>query len=252
MPAAYDTYNYPAYWVGREYEHLSELTAIKSLLAKIPKVYSVLEIGAGYGRLTPSYLFRAKKAILSDPSAHLLKTARESYRGEKKIRFVQAGVDNLTSKIKPHTQDLVIMVRVLHHLPDLDSSLGTIRKLLKKRGYLILEFANKRHLKATIREFFKGNFTFPLDISTKDVRSKRSIRKKTIAFLNYHPDLIRHRLEGLGFEILSSLSVSNIRSKTVKKLLPTSFLVSIEKNLQKPLGFINSGPSVFILARKRG
>lgn len=252
MPAAYDTYNYPAYWEGREYEHLSELTAIRSLLAKIPRVDSILEIGAGYGRLTPSYLFRAKKAILSDPSARLLKIARDNYREEKKVSFVQAGLDTLNSKLRPHSQDLVVMVRVLHHLSDLDSSFQIINRLLKKRGYLILEFANKKHLKATLREFFKGNFTFPLDISTKDARSKTSIRKKTIAFLNYHPDLIRHKLGSLGFELLSSLSVSNIRSRTIKKLLPTSTLISIERTLQRPLGFIDSGPSIFLLARKKG
>ena len=61
MPAAYDNYDYPAYWKGREYEHSSEFLAIKEILLKIPKVDRSIEIGAGFGRLLPIYQFRVKR-----------------------------------------------------------------------------------------------------------------------------------------------------------------------------------------------
>jgi hypothetical protein len=53
MPAAYDTYDYPSYWEGRDYEHGSEEIAIKGFLNRIAKIKTALEIGAGYGRLVP-------------------------------------------------------------------------------------------------------------------------------------------------------------------------------------------------------
>ena len=49
MPAAYDNYDYPAYWKGREYEHSSEFLAIKEMLLKIPRISRSIEIGAGFG-----------------------------------------------------------------------------------------------------------------------------------------------------------------------------------------------------------
>ena len=252
MPAAYDTYDYPAYWEVRKYEHGSELLAIKALLSKIPKINSLLEIGAGYGRLTPSYVFRAKRVVLSDPSGRLLKIAREAYGDNEKVTFLQSGIQNLSNNLKAESQDVVVMVRVLHHIEDIDSALAIISKLLKKRGYLILEFANKRHLKATVKEFLKGNLTFPLDILTKDARSLKSVRRKTIPFLNYHPDMIKHKLENHSFKVKDTLSVSNIRSSNLKNLLTTETLLTFEKYLQKPLGLINFGPSIFILAQKKG
>ena len=78
MSSHYDTYDYPSYWTERKYEHESEVIAIKHFLSKIRKIKSALEIGAGYGRLTPSYAYRAKRIILTDPSKNLLDLAKKS------------------------------------------------------------------------------------------------------------------------------------------------------------------------------
>jgi len=72
MPAAYDSYDYPSYWKGRDYEHKSEFLAIRKLISKISEMGRVVEIGAGFGRLLPSYYFRAKKVYLTDPSGKLI------------------------------------------------------------------------------------------------------------------------------------------------------------------------------------
>ncbi len=252
MTAHYDTYDYPSYWEGREYEHNSEIIAIKSFLEKIPKIRTILEIGCGYGRLTPSYLFRAKKVILCDPSAKLLKIAREKNPENSNIVYFQANLHNLVGKIRGNSVDLAIMVRVIHHIEDIDKTFQTISKFVRKGGYLILEFANKSHGKATLKELFKGNLTFPLDIFPKDISSLKSKRKKALPFINYHPDIIIHSLQNSGFEIIAKRSVSNIRSPKIKKLLPLSTLLSLEKILQEPLSYFYFGPSIFLLARKRG
>jgi ubiquinone/menaquinone biosynthesis C-methylase UbiE len=249
MPAYYDTYDYPSYWKGREYEHESEIIAIKNLLKNIPKISTIVEIGAGYGRLVPSYYFRAKKIILSDPSARLLKMARSKLK-KKGIVFIQSNVDNLHPKVRRNSADLVIMVRVLHHIEDLDCALSTIDKITKKGGYLILEFANKSHVKATISELLRGNFTFPLDISPKEVKGKKK-RKKTIPFYNFHPEVIKEKLKSFGYTIISKKSVSNIRSPFMKKVFSTEVLIFIEKILQGPFSYFHFGPSVFILAKKK-
>src|SRR3989344_3743876 len=249
MPAAYDTYDYPSYWEGRDYEHKSEVIALKSFLEKIKSIDTILDIGAGYGRLSPLYLFRSKKIILSDPSAKLLKIAR-NISISKKVKYIQSKLENLNSKIKKGSVDVILLIRVLHHIKDLDEAFFTFNRLIKKGGYLILEYPNKKHLKATFLQLFKGNITFPFDIFPKDLRSKKSIRKNDLPFVNYHPDFIKELLKNYGFKIVESRSVSNIRSPYLKKKIPLEVLLFFEKCLQNILSYINFGPSIFILAKK--
>jgi ubiquinone/menaquinone biosynthesis C-methylase UbiE len=251
MSAHYDTYDYPNYWIGRDYEHGSELIALKNFLSKIKKIDTLIEIGAGFGRLTPTYLYRAKKVILTDPSAKLLKIAREEFERKKNVCTIQSCLESLPRRLKKGSADTVIMVRVLHHIKDLDAALASIYKILKPGGYFILEFPNKAHLKATIYQLLHGNLTFRFDIFPADIRSHKSKCQKTIGFMNYHPDVIQEQLDTAGFELIEKRSVSNIRSPFLKRLFPVDALLSLEKLVQKPLSFINFGPSIFLLARKR-
>lgn len=249
MPAAYDSYDYPNYWKHRGYEHQSEVIAIKAFLRKIPKITTALEIGAGYGRLADIYSYRVKRLILSDPSGKLLKIARENIKN-KKTKFVHSTIQNLSKKVKPHSADLIVMVRVMHHLDEPEEAIETIERLLTKDGYLILEFANKRHIKAMIERFLKGDFTFIADIFPKDIRSKRNIKANTLPFINYHPDLICHLLEKHNFKIIEKRSVSNIRLPFIKTILPIDILLFIEKYMQELLSHFKLGPSIFVLAKK--
>src|SRR3989344_3190733 len=247
MPAAYDYYDYPSYWKGRDYEHEAEVFAVKSFLKKIPHIKTLLDIGSGYGRLTASYLSTASNVILSDPSVKLLNIAKKTYK-DKKVSFIQSKLENLPKRLKNDSIDLIIIIRVLHHLKNLDNSLPIVSGLLKKEGFLILEFANKKHLKALICEFLKGNLTFPLEIFPQE-KCKKS-KKKRLPFFNYHPDQILSKLSGNGFKILEVRSVSNIRNQLLKKFLPKKVLIFIEKSTQRLLSKINFGPSIFVLAQK--
>jgi hypothetical protein len=116
----------------------------------------------------------------------------------------------------------------------------------------VLEFANKVHFKNVIEHLIKKDFGFIKNKETIDIRSAKSKKKKTIAFLNYHPNLIQEMLEKHNFEVIETRSVSNIRSTYVKERLPKNALLEIEKLLQKPLSYIYFGPSIFVLAKKKG
>jgi ubiquinone/menaquinone biosynthesis C-methylase UbiE len=252
MSAAYDTYDYLSYWVGRDYEHKSEVIALKAFLQKIKKIKNILEVGAGFGRLVPSYAFRAKSIILTDPSAKTLRIARKTFIDKKNIKYIHSSLENLPTKVRPNSISLIVMVRVLHHIQDIDNTFKIIHKMLLPNGYFIFEFANKKHIKTTLKELLKGNFSFLKDQTTVDVRSQKSIKKGTIPFLNHHPDKIKGILSQCGFEIIEERSVSNIRSPFLKNIFSTDILVAIDGLLQRPLSYIDFGPSIFILARKKG
>jgi len=250
MSAAYDTFDYPSYWIGREYEHKSEVFALKQFLAKIRQVKTILDVGTGFGRLVPFYSFRAKKLILTDPSSKLLKLAREAFRFKKNLKFIHSSLENLPGRISKNSIDLIIVIRVIHHIKDIDAAFKIFGLLLKNRGYLILEFPNKSNWKASIRHFLKGDLTFPIDLATTNLSRRR--KAKTLPFLNFHPDRIDEIIREYGFEVVEKRSVSNIRSTLAKRIFSPDFLVYLDTLSQKTLSLINFGPSIFILARKRG
>lgn len=252
MAAYYDGYDYSSYWDGREYEHESEVIAIRKIFHKIKKIDRSLEVGGGFGRLMPYYVYRTKTAILSEPSSKLLSLAKSRLKSYKNIKFVQSTLTNLPKKIRKGSIDLVMMIRVMHHITDPDEAFKIINSLLSENGYFILEFANKIHFKNVIEHLAKKDLKFITNKESIDVRSEKAKKKKMITFLNYHPSLIKEKLINNGFEILDILSVSNIRSPYMKERLPKNALLEIEKVLQKPMSYMYFGPSIFVLARKKG
>lgn len=250
MSAAYDNYNYPKYWDKRDYEHESELIALKRFFDQIEKRKHIIDIGCGFGRLTSFYAKYTDKITLADPSKSLLRYAKENIQDtDNKINFIHSNVKSLPSKTK-HDYDTAIMVRVMHHIEDPNEGIEVVSKLLKKDGYFIVEFANKLHGKAMLKNILRGNFTFPLEIFSIDRRSKKNQKKDVIAFVNHHPDLIIQTLHKNGFEIIDQLSVSNLRFGVIKRYVPLRLILKMENILQKRFSRLNFGPSIFILAKK--
>lgn len=246
MSAHYDdsTFDYDRYWVGREYEHQSELLAIGELLQN-SSLHSAADIGGGYGRLTAFLTPFAKKTILIEPSLKQRKLAQTFLKGFKNVAILP-GTTQKTG-LPDDSVDLVLVVRVMHHLPEPDSSLEEIYRILKPGGKLILEFANSLNFKSRISSILSGQPILPAPI---DRRSNLSIRKHTIAFVNHHPQSVFKVLAKTGFSVDRLLSVSNFRSPLLKRLVPIKYLLKAEKLLQSPLANSYFGPSIFVLAHK--
>lgn len=249
--AAYDGYDYPKYWDHRVYEHESEIVAIKSFFKKIGKNKNIIDIGAGYGRLAKTYAKFADTITLVEPSRSLLDKAQKILGKHQNLNLVNSTIQNMDQKIKAKKYDVVMLVRVMHHIDDPELAIKKANKHLEKGGYFILEFANKIHGKAILKNILSGNFTFPIDIFPLDKRSNKNIKNKSILFLNHHPDVIEKCLKDNGFKVIEKRSVSNIRSTRVKSMVPLDVLLFVEALFQKLLAKINFGPSIFILARKR-
>lgn len=251
MKAPYDSFDYRSYWTGRSYEHKSEVIAINAFLGKVKKINTITEVGCGFGRLTNNYFFRAKNIILSDPSIKLLNQAQETFKTKKNIKYVVSSVQDLPKKIRTKA-DVVVMVRVMHHIEDPSQAFASIRKIMNKNGYLIFEFANKVNAKAVVKNWLNGRFGYTKNTSAIDIRSVKNIKNKSISFLNYHPKIIKDLLYENNFEITDMRSVSNFRFPFLKRILPLELLLMLEEMSQKILSYFYFGPSIFILARKKG
>lgn len=248
MPAPYDLFDYQQYWQGREYEDTAEKIAIERFFKIIGEKSSLIDVGGGFGRLTEAYLNFSKKVVLTDPSENNLIIAKKKFGKNGKIIYRKASLPDLP--FADCSFDVVIMVRVIHHLADSQKNLKELSRILKPNGYLILEFANKIHFLARIKALLKGEFNFAPSLKTYEKRSKESISKKKILFLNHHPKKIFIDLQKNDFKILDYLSVSNFRSPIIKRIIPFKLLIFLENICQRWLSNVFFGPSIFVLAKK--
>ena len=241
-------FDYRQYWQTREYENQAEKMALKRLLKLIPKSQrgSIIDIGAGFGRLTPDYAPLFQNCLLVEPSEKLLAEAKKINRRYDNLSFKESYVEKLP--VEKESFDVVLMVRVAHHLPDLEEMITEVKRILKPDGYFIMEFANKMHFKNRLEALIKFNFIFFRSHLPENLKTKRN----TAPFFNYHPNQIKTLLLSHGFQIIDSLCVSNFRNFWIKKLVPFKLLLWLE-NIRQEICLLKKfylGPSIFLLAKK--
>jgi len=237
-------YNYLKYWEGRDYENAAEEMAIRRLLAG-KRFKHAVDVGGGYGRLCVLLEQYADNVTLAEPSRQQLELANDYLKDHPQIERKQWQADDL--KLKDGSVDLVTMIRVMHHLPDPQAELAEIARVLSKDGYAIIEVANYLHARNRIKHFLKGK-RMPLD--PVDIRSEANRRADEIAFVNHNPHTVIKQLARAGLKVEKVLSVSNLRSPTLKKIVPKSVMLAAEKFLQPTLASTYFGPSVFLLVKK--
>ena len=243
MATNYDVFDYPAYWERRKYENQAEKIALKRLLGKITSKNSLVDIGGGFGRLADVYAPTFKTCLLFDSSEKLLKIAQGRLKEYQNLKTKKGQAQNLP--LANEKWDVVLMIRVIHHLPDLAKPLHEAYRVLKPQGYLILEFPNKIHLKSIIKAISKRKIGYLLSHIPEDISSDQKI-----SFNNYHPVHIKSLLLAHDFKIRETLSVSNFRNPLFKKIIPLKILLFLETLVQPLLAHFNFGPSIFILAQK--
>lgn len=248
MKAPYDSYDYLAYWQGREFEDGCERSALEQIFRFIPFHGSLIDIGGGFGRLCDFYATKFSRCVVLDPSIKLLQQGQKKLKDQKNVFFQEGALPVLP--FEDQSFNVALMIRVIHHLVDPLPSFKEINRVLVSDGYLVLEFANKIHFLARLKAWRAGNFAFAKTLSPVEKRSLQSIKEDKITFVNHHPQKIFSYLKKSGFVIKKVLSVSNFRHPLLKKWLPYWLMVRLEKKFQGPLAKFFFGPSIFVLCQK--
>lgn len=236
-------YDYTAYWDDRDYEHESEQAAIRRLLDGRRFAHAA-DIGGGFGRLCLLLREYADRVTLAEPSQTQLDAAEKVLAGTD-IEKVRTQADDLA--FEDGSLDLITMVRVSHHIPEPSKEFAEIARVLAPGGTAIIEVANYGHAKNR-RRFAKEGKALPTE--PVSIRTVKADEPDAIAFVNHNVDTVVGQLATAGLVLQRKLSVSNLRSEKLKKLLPTGLLVAVEKRLQKPLADRDFGPSIFLELRK--
>jgi ubiquinone/menaquinone biosynthesis C-methylase UbiE len=238
------SHNYLKYWDGRDYENAAEEIAIKRLLNG-KHFKNAVDVGGGFGRLCILLEEYADKVTLAEPSQQQLDIAKDFLKDHPEVDRKLLQADDL--QFKDGSMDLVTMIRVMHHLPSPEAELAEIARVLSKDGYAIIEMANYMHARNRIKHILKAK---RMPTEPVDIRSAANRRDDEIAFVNHNPHTVIKQMAHAGLKVERVLSVSNLRSTTLKKIVPKSAMLTVEKLLQPTLASTFFGPSVFFLVKK--
>ncbi|MGH6630381.1 MAG: methyltransferase domain-containing protein, partial [Burkholderiales bacterium] len=155
-------------------------------------------------------------------------------------RYLYVAADVYRLPFAPQLFDAATMIRTLHHMSDPQASLASIAEVLKQNSTLVLEYANKRNLKAVLRWLARKQAWNPFD--------QVPIEFVKLNF-NFHPQMVRAWLAKAGLLVERELAVSMFRLPFLKRTLPTGALIALDAAVQ-PIGrWLLFSPSVFLGAR---
>jgi ubiquinone/menaquinone biosynthesis C-methylase UbiE len=235
-PPEYDLAYRDVFWQSRGYEDLCDRAAIRALLP--PEGGRLVEVGAGFGRLVDEYA-GYREVVLFDSSAELLGAGRDRLGSDSRLEFVLG--DARAMPFPDASFDAVVCVRVAHHFAEPAAVFAEFARILRPGGVLVLEFANKRHLKSIVRYATRRQAWSPF--------SDESVEYLPLHF-DHSPDEVRRLLVASGFHVNRVRAASLFRVGALKRRIPARTLAGIERPLQAPLGLLALGPSVYLRARR--
>lgn len=222
----------------RAYEDRVEAIALQRLLPDSGDL--LLEVGAGAGRNSPRY-DGFKRIVLLDYAHSQLQQARDRLGEDGRYIYVAANAYRLP--FVPGLFDAATMIRTLHHMADAPLALQQVRQVLRPEGIFILEYANKRNMKAILRYLLRRQDWNPF--------SPEPVEFAALNF-DFHPRTMRAWLRASGFAIERQLTVSHYRIGLLKRIVPLAILVAMDSLASLTGDLWQLTPSVFVRARGTG
>jgi ubiquinone/menaquinone biosynthesis C-methylase UbiE len=231
----YEGQDYENFWTGPGKRNLDELERRIASHA-LPGGESVVEIGAGFGRMGTCYVGKYKAAHMVEPAANLREIAARTY-GDA-VRYHEASVYDLP--FPAASFDAVLMVRVFHHLGRPDAALREIHRILRPAGRLVFNFSNKRNLKRIV-QYALGHGKTPFT---------RDMEEYATTLVGHHPRWIEQLLSEVGFKIEEQFGVG-VTDKIVEAFPAMAKLLSPSLSAARVLGRLKLAPAQFVIAIKK-
>lgn len=220
---------------GRDYEDRVERIALRRLMPAAGD--TLIDIGAGFGRLSDEYRDYAR-VVLFDYSRSLLREAQERLGDDPRFIFV-AG-DWYRMPFVDGLFETLVQVRTIHHAADVPALFGQLARIAKPGGNYILEFASKRHLKSILRYWVGRQRWSPFQLAPVEFVELN---------FDFHPRWMRTELAKAGFGPGRMLTVSHYRLPMLKRIVPLELLVQMDSLAQWSGNWWQLTPSVFVASR---
>lgn len=222
------------FWLGqgRDYEDAAERLALADLLPS--QGGRIAEIGAGFGRLADLYA-GYEQVILFDYSRTLLRDAVETWGSDPRFVFVAGNIYQLP--LVTGVLDSLVMVRVMHHLADVPTALQQLARVLHSQSVAVLEYANKRNLKAIARWAVGRQQWSPFE--------EEPVEFVKLNF-DFHPLWMQRQCAQSDFKIQKQRAVSHFRLPLLKRHVGANRLAQWDQKLFGLGGHFPLAPSVFL------
>lgn len=223
---------------GRAYEDAVERLALQQLMPAHGG--RIAEIGAGFGRLAEMYL-GYEQVVLVDYSRTLLQDAARDWGHDPRFVFVAGNI--YTLPLATGALDTLVMVRVMHHLADVPAALLQLRRVMHRHSVAVIEYANKRNLKALLRWGARRQDWSPLDPAPVEFVELN---------FDFHPDWMAAQVRAVGLAVQRRLGVSHFRLAALKQRIAPARLAQLDRWLFGLGGAYPLAPSVFVQATAPG
>jgi SAM-dependent methyltransferase len=240
-------YDYQDYWAGRDYEQWSEDRVLRRLVPKLGSCPWFVDFGGAYGRNARYYLPTSQRAVILDYSATNLTNAADRHAvavASGQLDLVRCDLNAIP--FADYAFDGAIVVRVLHHLPDIDHALAEMGRCV--RGQWLVDVPIKHHLLGIVRGAAHGQLgavrsAEPLVTGDSDEK-----------YFNFQLDAVRSCLSDLGWRTRLGASANNFRRW--EGGLPQPVISAVRPVIQsmeactQSLGKGWLGPSQFLVATR--
>ncbi len=157
-------------------------------------IETALDIPCGYGRLFPILHTVAPHVVESDYSEFMLQSARRYHEASGSVAAQYVQNDALDLHFEDRSFDLVLSVRLCHHIRDHEERLQYLREITRvSRCWVIFTYADHASLKNRLREIRRR--VYPK-------RSKWTLKAKEV----------KETADAAGFEVVESIPLSRLFS----------------------------------------
>jgi ubiquinone/menaquinone biosynthesis C-methylase UbiE len=184
----YENADYEIFWTGLQQQKLDELEQVLVVKMLHLPARRMMDIGCGYGRLWERYQALCNEIVLLDSSKSLLQQAYQRSGG----RAICLACDLHAIPFRDGTFDQIMMVRVLHHLPDTHAALVEMSRLISPGGHLIFSYCNKKNIERVARWLVGKNPYHPYRMEPAWVWER---------FFMHHPRYIHQNLQDVGLQV---------------------------------------------------
>ncbi len=231
----YEGKDYEGFWVGAGKRYLDALEQ-RIISEVLTGGDSILDIGAGFGRLGPCYISKFRSAHMLEPASNLRESAQRKFGSA--VQFYSGNVYELP--FPDCVFDAALMIRVFHHLGSPDAALKEVNRVLKPGGMFVFSYSNKRNI-ARICRYLMGGGSNPF---------RGDCERYGETNFGHHPEYIDKLLKTYGF-IKTAEFATGIRDKVINVAPFLQRLVQPSVRAAKLVGRLRIAPAQIVVGVRR-
>lgn len=211
--------DYRTVWQGPRaaFDDEFEGRLIRELLPSPPGWF--VDVGAGYGRLYPTYTRPDRQVVMVDYAVNLLQAAAASRGAESGVYFVAANAYHLP--FRAGSFDAGISIRTFHHMAKPQAFLNEFGRVFRGGADALLEYSNKRNLFRLLRH--------PRSSLRRDHQEYADLLFGT------HPSYLRQLAASAGFDIGRSEGTGFFTRFVTERTAPATVLLKAAERITDSL-----------------